>query len=123
MSEDLLPDSRLKSPTGVIRIEFGAWGRLNMQPIFCANCGTLGAYVPEENMTFACWLCPGTCSEQWSPLPGTYTTSDEVFWETCKGEMLEHYGHYLTEEEVLKAEAEKTGALSQLLKESPITRR
>jgi hypothetical protein len=120
---DLLPESRMQNPTGVIRIEFGPWGRINMQPIFCANCGTLGAYVPAENMTFACWLCPGTCSEQWSPLPGTYTTPDEVFWEQAKAEMLAKYGHFLTEEGVRQAEADKTGALSTLLKESPIHRR
>ena len=119
---DLLPDSRMKNPTGVTRIEFGEWGRLNMQPVFCANCGKLGAYVPEENMTFAFWLCDDPCSKQWSMLPGTYTTPDEVFWEKAKGEMLEKYGHYLTEEGVLKAE-EGSDALAKLLKESPITRR
>ena len=122
MNENLLPDSRLKSPTGVIRIEFGNWGRLNMQPIFCANCGKLGAYVPAENMTFAFWLCDGPCSESWATLAGTYTSPDEVFWETVKGEMLERYGQYLTEEGVLAAE-QSTGPLSALLKESPLTRR
>lgn len=121
MSE-LLPDSRMKSPRGVIRIEFGAWGRLNMQPIFCANCGKLGAYVPEENMTFAFWLCDGPCSEKWGTLAGTYASTDEQFWAKVKDEMLEKYGCYLTEEGVLRAQ-EESGPLATLLKESPLTRR
>ena len=120
---DILPDSRMKSPTGVIRIEFGQWGRINMQPIFCASCGKLGAYVPEENMTFAFWLCDGQCSEQWAQLAGTYTTTDEQFWETAKYEMIEKYGHYLDERGVIKAQAEETGALGKLLRESSILRR
>lgn len=122
MSE-ILPDSRMKNPTGVKRIEFGEWGRLNMQPIFCANCGKLGAYCPEENMTFAFWLCEGPCTDSWANLAGTYTSPDEVFWETVKHEMQEKYGKYLTEREVLKAEEETTGAFAKLLKESPLTRR
>lgn len=121
--KDLLPDSRMKSPTGVVRIEWGLWGRLNMQPIFCANCGKLGAYVPEENMTFAFWLCDGPCTDQWGTLAGTYTSTDEVFWETVQGEMQEKFGHDLTEHDVLKAEQQTTGALCTLLKESTITRR
>lgn len=120
---DLLPDSRLASPTGVIRIQFGSWGRLNMQPIFCANCGKLGAYAPEENMTFAFWLCEGPCTDQWGALAGTYTSPDEVFWEQVKGEMNAKFGHDLTEIEVLEAEENTAGALCALLKESPITRR
>ena len=119
-NENLLPDSRMASPTGVIRIEFGEWGRINMQPIFCANCGKLGAYIPEENMTFAFWLCNGPCSDQWATLAGTYTSSDEVFFEKVAQEMLETYGHYLTEKEVIAAEAEKSGAFRALLNESPI---
>lgn len=120
---DLLPDSRLKSPTGEIRIEFGEWGRLNMEPIFCANCGKLGAYVPKENMTFAFWLCDHPCAEQWSPLPGTYTTPDQVFWERVKAESIESKGHYLTEKEVLEVQDSSCNPLSTLLKESPLTRR
>ena len=122
MNENVLPDSRMASPTGVIRIEFGEWGRLNMQPIFCANCGKLGAYVPEANMTFAFWLCDHPCADQWATLAGTYTTTDEVFFATAAQEMLEQYGHFLTEEEILKAEVEKTGSFAKLLKESPNNR-
>ena len=121
MSQDVLPDSRMKHPTGVTRIEFGEWGRLNMQPIFCANCGKLGAYVPEENMTFAFWLCDGPCSDSWATLAGTYTSTDEVFWQKVAEESLETYGRYLTEADVLSIG--ETGPLSTLLRESPITRR
>ena len=120
---DLLPESRLKHAKGVIRIEFGEWGRINMVPIFCASCGKLGAYVPEENMTFAFWLCDGECSNKWANLAGTYTTSDEVFWQKVAEESIEQRGHYLTEQDVLKEEASTWGSLSKLLRESPLTRR
>ena len=121
MNQDLLPDSRLTQPKGVVRIAFGEWGRLNMQPIFCANCGKLGAYVPEENMTFAFWLCDHPCADSWATLAGTYTTSDEVFWETVAHESLEKYGHYLTEQDVLQLPT--SGSLSTLLRDSPLRRR
>lgn len=120
---DLLPDSRMKSPTGSTRIHWGEWGMLNMQPIFCANCGKLGAYTPEENITFAFWLCDHPCAEQWGHLAGTYTSPDEVYWEKVKGEMMEQHGHYLDEAGVLQAEANDGNSLATLLKESPIQRR
>jgi hypothetical protein len=102
---------------------WGDWGKLNMVPIFCASCGKLGAYVPEGNMTFAFWLCDHPCADRWSPLPGTYTTPDEIFWNKVKEESMEQVGHYLTEKEVLEVEGSSCNPLSTLLKESPITKR
>ena len=88
MSQDLLPESRLKDKKGAIFMVWGEWGKIQMEPIFCANCGKLGAYVPEENMTFAFWLCDDTCASKWATLAGTYTSPDEVFWEKVAGEMV-----------------------------------
>lgn len=119
---DILPDSRQQSPTGVIKMEFGQWGMLNMQPIFCANCGKLGGWCPAENMTFVCWLCDDPCSKQWGQLAHTYTSPDEVFWEKVKQESLEKKGHYLTEKEVIAVEESSCNPLSTLLKESPLRR-
>lgn len=103
-------------------MEFGRWGTINMQPIFCANCGKLGGWCPAENMTFACWLCDHPCAEQWGQLAGTYTSPDEVFWEKVKQESLEKKGHYLNEKEVMAVEESSCNSLSKLLKESPLRR-
>ena len=75
MSVDILPDSRLQVTRG---LQFSAaWGCMAM-PIFCANCGADGGYVPED-CTFACYLCNECSREQ--PLPlGLYVMPDEQFW-------------------------------------------
>jgi hypothetical protein len=122
MSQDILPDSRMKNPTGVKRIEFGKWGRINMEPIFCASCGKLGAYAPSESMTFAFWLCDGPCTDQWGTLAGTYTTSDEEFFKKVAAEAVER-GCNLTEREIVAIEESSCNPLSKLLKESPLLRR
>ena len=71
---EILPDSRTISGRGAIRGPGGSW-----TPIFCANCGTAGGRVPEENMTFAFWLC-NPCWEKHGAIAGTMVTPDEVFW-------------------------------------------
>lgn len=118
-NENLLPDSRMKNPTGVISMLWGQWGKINMQPIFCASCGKLGGYCPLENMTFAFWLCDHPCADQWANLAGTYTTSDEVFFAKVAEEAAAR-GNGLTEKEILAAEESSCNSLSLLLKESPL---
>ena len=51
---ELLPDSRLKrlTPKTVPHKEWGT-----AQQIFCANCGKDGGLIPEQNSTFAFYLC------------------------------------------------------------------
>jgi hypothetical protein len=72
---DLLPDSRLQHrECGTIRGPGGNW-----VPIFCANCGAPGGVVPEENMTFAFYLC-NACYEQYGAIAGTMAVPDEVFF-------------------------------------------
>lgn len=76
MSEDVLPDSRCQRSTGVVRhAQYG-----NQVPIFCANCGTPGGYVPEKWITSCFYLCfatgtPVRTREGWTPIedlvPGT----------------------------------------------------
>ena len=119
---NMLPESRLKNKKGAKFIVFGEHGKLEMEPIFCASCGKLGAYVPAENMTFAFWLCNGPCADKWATLAGTYTSPDEEFWRRVKGEMIEKYGHYLDEQGVLKAEESSCNSLALLLRESPLHR-
>lgn len=117
----VLPNSRLQDSKGVIRGQFGGWGRLNLRPIFCANCGKLGAYVPEENCTFAIWLCDHPCAEQWGPQYGLAAMPDEIFWQKVQQEQMEKYGRYLTPNEMQALAQNSTSAMSKLLKESPIT--
>jgi hypothetical protein len=73
---EILPDSRATVARG---LKFSAaWGCMAV-PIFCANCGKSGGYVPEEHCTFACYLCNDCVREH--PLPvGVYVTPDEAFW-------------------------------------------
>lgn len=116
----VLPDSRLHDSKGVIRAQFGHWGRINLRPIFCANCGKLGAYVPEENCTFAIWLCDSPCAAHWGPQYGLAAMPDEVFWQKVQQEQMEKYGRFLDPAE-LQVEAENsTSAMAKLLRESPI---
>lgn len=80
---DLLPDSRLQVVRGAKWS--AAWGCMAM-PIFCANCGKNGGYVPEANCDFACWLCNDCVREH--PLPlGLHVTPDEAFWAKVAEDM------------------------------------
>lgn len=72
---ELLPDSRLQHrEKGVVR---GPWG--NWIPIFCANCGAEGGFVPEDQCTFAFWLC-NDCYAHHGEIAGMMMMPDEVFF-------------------------------------------
>jgi hypothetical protein len=75
-----LPDSRPLVQRGSIKVK-----GVEMSPIYCNNCGKDGGLVSAENMTFAFWLCD-PCAEKWSPMVGTYTVPDEVFWQMVREE-------------------------------------
>jgi hypothetical protein len=114
MSEEILPDSRLKDTAkGSKVMPFGRVNRLNWAPIFCANCGAPGGYVPEENMTFAFYLC-NSCGEKWAPLVGTMAVPDEVFWQKVKEAQMEKYGRLLTAEEIVRALEDGESVISKL---------
>ena len=76
MNEDILPDSRTKRTVGRVFSKglFSTW-----VPIYCANCAADGGLVPEENMTFAFWLC-NNCFETFGKIAGVMMIPDEVFW-------------------------------------------
>jgi hypothetical protein len=120
MGEELLPDSRLKDQhKGEVSILHPVvMNRLNWAPIFCANCGKPGGYVPQETTTFAFYLC-NPCAEKWSPLAGTMQVPDEVFWEKVRQAEIEQYGHVLSTPELLKALEEGDSALAKLAKDKP----
>lgn len=106
-----LPDSRPKVTKNVIRI-----GYMNWVPIFCASCGVDGGRVPEENCTFAFYLCE-KCAQNWGNYEGTYIEPDCIFWEKVKRAQIETYGRELTESEVLKELDDESSVLSKLAKE------
>lgn len=107
---DLLPDSRPKQAKGRVFTNGGTW-----VPIFCANCGTDGGLVPEENMNFVFYLC-NRCAETHGAIAGTMMMPDEVFWEKLKQEQLAAYGRYLSELELAKVVEADASPLATLIK-------
>lgn len=108
---DILPSSMLKRPKGSVRRPDGWW-----QPIFCANCGCDGGLVPEENMTFAFYLC-NTCAEKLGDAAHLMMMPDEVFFLKVQEAQLERYGRLLTAEEILKALNDDSHPLAKLAKD------
>lgn len=111
---NLLPDCRAKRPTGA---KAGPW-ELSWIPIFCANCGRPGGAVPEENVTFAFYLCNG-CVEKHGAVAGTLMVPDELFWRRVAEAQLERYGRLLTAEEWQRIAEDPAHPLHALLKEKP----
>ena len=118
MSVETLPDSRLKDSKGTVRLPFASICPMNWVPIFCANCGAPGGWVPEETTTFAFYLC-NSCAEKWSPLAGTLAVPDEVFWQKVKDAQIEKYGRELTREEIVAALEDQESALAKLARDAP----
>lgn len=111
---DILPDCRAQQSKGVIsRGITGYW-----TPIFCANCGADGGFVPEENKDFAFYLC-NPCAENWSPLVDTYMIPDGVFWEKVIHAQLEKYQRLLSAEEIKTLLENERSTLSLLAKDKP----
>jgi hypothetical protein len=92
----ILPDSRLRNPKNIISGPHGNW-----VPIYCANCGRDGGLVPEENCSFACWLC-NECADTYGSILGTYMLPDEVFWKKVEEAQMEKYKKILCTEELEK---------------------
>ena len=108
---NILPDSRCLTPTGVVRGPGGSW-----VPIFCANCGKDGGLVPEQNTSFAFWLC-AKCGETCGEIAGMMCLPDEIFWEQVKQEQLAAHGRLLTEQELITIVEADTSPLATLLKQ------
>jgi hypothetical protein len=89
------------------------WGALQVEPVFCANCGKLHGYVPSENTTFACWLC-NECAEKYGTSLAGYLMPDEVYWERVRQET-----SGLTFSRVQALAESAWGSLSKLIREQP----
>lgn len=112
-SAEILPDSRLRTihtPRGMVQGPYGTW-----IPIFCANCGAKGGLVPEENCTFAFYLCD-KCYEKHGVPAGLMAVPDELFWEKVKQEQMETHGRLLSEVELAKVLEADASPLATLLK-------
>lgn len=117
-STEVLPDSRLRDRLkGIVRGFFAGVGFINWLPVFCANCGKRGPYVPEENCNFVFWMCTD-CVDKWGAPYGTALMPDEVFWRKAHAEMIEKYGRVLTEQELVAVIGPKsTSPLAKLLRD------
>lgn len=121
---DTLPDSRLSNTDfGAQLIDWplpdGRTVRIECLPCFCANCGTPGPFVPKENTTYAFWLCQ-PCFDAYGEIAGTLTVPDVDFWASVEAEMIEHFGHILTQHELAALAEQGWGKLASLAKDSPI---
>lgn len=77
---EILPDCRTRESRRIIQSKEGVW-----VPIFCANCGKPGGAVPEENMTFAFYLCNG-CVGTHGKVAAMMMVPDEKFWAEAAAE-------------------------------------
>ncbi len=110
---EILPDSRAKAGRGAVpTCTPMGW----MVPIYCANCGVEGGMVPEENMTFAFWLCT-PCFEKHGAIAGTMVQPDQVFWENVKQEQMDKYGRLLSPDELKDVATANTTPLAALIRE------
>lgn len=107
----IAPDSRTRVPTGA------KWTPNGMViPIYCATCHKPGGYVPEENMTFVCWLCDD-CYHANGPLLNTTVMPDEVFWQEVKDAQVTKYGRERTAQEVIAALSDPESLESKLARD------
>lgn len=115
LKAEILPDSR----ASFIATPKHATFDLGMfwVPIYCASCHREGGKVPEENMTFAFWICQD-CEPKYGQLTAMMMVPDAVFWETVKQEQL-HHGkqRLLTAGEMQQTLEAETSPLSTLLKQ------
>ena len=110
---NVLPDCRAKIQKGVVRL-----GDLNWIPIFCANCGTDGGMVPEDNCDFAFYICI-PCAEKWGNIAGVYMEPDHEFWKRVEQEQLAKYGRILSPDEQVEVLKDGNSTLAKLAREKP----
>jgi hypothetical protein len=125
-NQHVLPDSRLSQRPewgcfmGDWQLPDGATVRIEIQPIFCANCGVLYANIPRDNTDFAFALC-NDCFWTYGRIAGTYAMPDDEFNKKLAAEMQARYGRDLTHTELaLEADQGTLGpALEALRRDAP----
>lgn len=122
----VLPDSRLAADPGKgcfmadWQLCDGSTVRIEVQPVYCANCGKLYGHIPKENTCFVCYFCR-QCYEKYGTIAGTYAVPDQQFAEAVHYEMIQQYGKDLTALEIaaLADQGKLSAALVNLEKDSP----
>lgn len=114
---DTLPNCIARNPVGRRWIARVGW----CVPVYCANCGVLGGYVPESAVSkeFAFYLCengPLNC-EKLGAIAGVTMVPDEVFWQKAKEAQIEKFGRVLTPEETAEALKDEHHILTKLTRE------
>jgi hypothetical protein len=122
---NMLPDSRLQDRNlETVMADWplvgGGTVRIEVSPVFCANCGKKYGFVPKENTAFTCWLCRD-CYETYGAIAGTFAMPDDDFNQSVQAEMEERFGHALTLAELAYVidRGQLGTALEKLEKESP----
>ena len=73
--------------------------RLEVEPVYCANCGALVGHSPKENMIFGFHLC-NPCFAKYGAIAGTLAVPEEEFNRAVAYEVLKRYGRQMTDLEL-----------------------
>ena len=111
MAVDVLPSSVPITPKKFVMRQGLPW-----VPIYCANCGADGGWIPEAAADFAFYLCV-PCGDKWAPLAGTMLVPDEVFWAKVVDAQMENDKRILTPAETVEALKDGDHYLSKLARE------
>jgi hypothetical protein len=106
---DILPDSRCKAATNVVKID-----GVNHVPIFCMNCGIEGGLVTERGVFFVGWQCDA-CQEKYPLPPGTHALPDDEH----NRKVAEEWDRAGSVERVMEQLQNERSPLSLLAKEYP----
>ncbi len=111
---DILPDSRPRETKGRVT---GPNGTVWI-PIYCINCGASTGGVPEEMMTFVCFICDD-CVGKHGVIANLYLEPDAVFWKKVEDYQLEKAGRLMTEIEIVKEINNPSESMRRLLLDAP----
>lgn len=106
-----LPDCKLTGPLHPAQITALGWS----VPIYCANCGREGGWVPEAACDFAFYLCTPCLDTHGAQTLGM-VVPDHEFYENLKHEQLEAYHRFLTPDELVEIVAADMTPLATLIK-------
>jgi hypothetical protein len=121
---ETLPSSTLREAKGHVMADWnmtdGSVVRLELEPIYCFNCGKPNGYIPTGLMSWVSWLCQ-KCSQTYGAEADKLACPDEQFWNDVAWEMYARWGRYLTHEELwaLGHQGKLGQSLELLERESP----
>lgn len=113
---DILPDSRAKVARDVVIDGRG----VKWVNVHCYNCGALEGMVPQENCTFAFFLCgpeKNDCQSKWGDLAHFLVEPDVVFNQRVIDEQLDEHGRLLGPVELMMELEDPGSPLAKLVKD------